>query len=285
MNRNEPSQQMDPVRGPYPTVSLITTASWSLPDELALCRRLGISRISLPAHKAARTGWAETASLTGESGVAVECIAHGNTADPDDGRGWAGELATLDAAVTGAANLGAKTVLFTTGPSGRLSWEDAADRLIHRISPVAERARGLGVRLAVENTMQMRSDISFVHSVRDAAVIARRMNIGMIVDLYCAFQEPDLIATLRSELDRVQIVQVSDFRVRTLSVPNRWVPGDGDLPMERLLREVIDLGYNRAVEVEILGPAIEEEGPEKALRRAVSWLSNQLPVDVRTKSW
>ncbi|OYD70791.1 sugar phosphate isomerase/epimerase family protein [Rhodococcus sp. OK302] len=283
MDHNDKSRQMDLVRGPFPSVSLITTASWALRDELALCRRLGISAVALSAYKAGRTGWPETVSLAREFGVAVGCIAHGITADPDDGTAWEGEIAALDAAVVGAAGLGAPTVLFTTGPSGRLSWEDAADRLIDHVSPVAERAKQLGVRLSLENTMQMRSDLSFVHTVRDAAVIARRLDIGMVVDLYCAFQEPDLLGTLRAELDRVQIVQVADFRVGTLAVPNRWVPGDGDLPMDRLLREVLGLGYRGAVELEILGPAIEEEGPESALRRAYSWLTAELAVDAEMK--
>lgn len=279
MDHNDTSRPMGPAGGPFPAVSLITTASWELPDEFALCRRLGISTVALSAYKAGRTGWPETVSLAREFGVEVGCIAHGNKADPGDRDGWEKEIASLDAAVSGAAELGARTVLFTTGPSGFLSWEDAADRLIDRVAPVAERARRLGVRLAIENTMQMRSDLSFVHSVRDAAVIARRLDIGMVVDLYCAFQEPDLLGTLRAELDRIQIVQVSDFRMGTLSVPNRWVPGDGDLPMDRLLRDVLGLGYRGAVELEILGPAIEEEGPERALERAWSWLTGQLAVD------
>jgi sugar phosphate isomerase/epimerase len=157
-----------------------------------------------------------------------------------------------------------------------LGWERAAELFAERMAPVVDRAGGLGVALAVENTLPVRCDISFVHTVRDAAALAERTGIGLCVDLYCCWQERGLAETLRGVLDRVRLLQVSDFRVGTQTFPNRWVPGDGDLPMAALLQDVLVAGYRGIVDVELLGPAIEAEGAEPALLRAVAWTRGQL---------
>lgn len=69
----------------------------------------------------------------------------------------------------------------------------------------------------------------------------------------------------------------------TLSVPNRWVPGDGDLPIARLLAETLALGYRGVVDLELVGPAIKAEGPEFALSRALKWLREIWEVDSEGK--
>jgi sugar phosphate isomerase/epimerase len=45
--------------------------------------------------------------------------------------------------------------------------------------------------------------------------------------------------------------------------------GEGELPLKRLLRDVLDAGYQGLFDLEVLGPAIEAEGYAPALRRGV----------------
>jgi sugar phosphate isomerase/epimerase len=65
---------------------------------------------------------------------------------------------------------------------------------------------------------------------------------------------------------------VSDFAVGTLSTPNRLVPGDGDIPLARLLGQLLDAGYEGVFDLELIGPRIDEEGYGPASRRAVERL-------------
>ncbi|MGY1814501.1 sugar phosphate isomerase/epimerase family protein [Blastococcus sp. SYSU D00820] len=259
-------------------MSGIAAASWPLADELAMYRRTGTDRIGLQAAKLAALGWDDAEALVRGGGLPVEYLVHAFTADPDDERRWSRQVPALVAAVESAARLDAPTVYLVTGPSGRLPWEEAADRFTARMRPAVERAGELGIALAIENTHQVRADLSFVHSVRDAAEVARRLDAGLCVDLYCCAQERGLAATLRAELDRIRLVQVSDFRSGTNAFPNRWVPGDGDLPMAELLADVLAAGYRGTVDIELVGPAIEAEGPEPALTRAVAWTRDRLPA-------
>src|SRR6266487_4329133 len=77
-------------------------------------------------------------------------------------------------------------------------------------------------------------------------------------------------------VDRLRLVQVSDFAVGTLSTPNRLVPGDGDIPLERILGQVLAAGYEGAFDLELIGPRIEEEGYRSACRRSIDQLGDML---------
>jgi len=259
--------------GPRISVNGIAALDRPLAGELAMYRRLGVELVGLSVPKLEAHGWDVALDEVRASGVGVAYLFMPLTCHPHDGSGWTAQARRLAAALDGAAALGAATVYVTSGPSGELSWEEAAESLAERLAPAIGHAARLGVALAVENTMSLRSDLSFTHSLRDAAALARLLDIGLCVDLYCCWQERGLVDTLRVELDRVRLVQVSDVRLGTRSVPNRWVPGDGDIPLERLLRDLAGLGYRGLWDLELVGPPIEAEGAPRALARGVEWLA------------
>jgi sugar phosphate isomerase/epimerase len=70
-------------------------------------------------------------------------------------------------------------------------------------------------------------------------------------------------------MDVIKLVQVSDFVVGTHDTPNRVVPGDGDIPLRRVLGDIITAGYDGSFDLELIGPRVEEEGYESAVRRAI----------------
>ncbi len=258
------------------SVSSNPTAAWDLGTELDMYARLPVDGVGLSALKLANHGWQKAISAIIARKLPVKFLAHGLTAEPGDNLRWKADLDLLSGAVTAAARLGAPTVFFTGGPSGLLTWEQAADRLGQHLKPLIRLAKDTGVTLAVENTMSMNGHISFAHSVRDALELAEILDVGMCVDLLCGAQDAGLEATLIRGLSRIRIVQVSDFRLGTRTLPNRWVPGDGDLPVSQLLARTLAVGYTGLVDIEILGPAIDLEGPESALRRSINWLDSQL---------
>lgn len=257
-------------------VSGMATMDWSLPDELALYDRIGADRIGLSHAKILDFGRDQAVAEIVRSGRPVGYLVLPVLADPDDESAWERQTGELFSAIEIAAEVGAPTVYFTSGPSGRLGWSEAADRFSRRMAPVVAAAADADIALAVENTQTVRCDLSFTHTVRDSANLADRTGIGLCVDLYCCWQEADLMSTLASVLDRIHLVQVSDFRIGTFTFPNRWVPGDGDLPIDRLLQEVIELGYDGIVDLELTGPEVVRQGAETALSRGVGWIVEQL---------
>lgn len=264
-------------------VSGMAALSWAVPDEIAMYARTGTELVGLPAAKAAAYGAEPLARLLDEHGLGLGYLVQPFTARPEDDEGWDVQLAALAAAVRDAAALGAQVVYLTSGPSGHLDWEHAAEVFVRRTAPLVRLAESEGVALAIENTMSIRSDLSFTHTARDAFILAEQAGIGVCLDLYCCWQERGLAALVADRVQSIRIVQVSDFVLGTSSFPSRWVPGDADLPIRRLLGEVLSAGYRGIVDAELIGPAIEGEGVEAALTRSVAWMRARL-ADRRAES-
>ena len=71
-------------------------------------------------------------------------------------------------------------------------------------------------------------------------------------------------------------MQVSDFKVGTVASSQRLVPGDGDIPIARILDVVLDAGYEGVFDLELIGDAIAAEGYDAAVPRAVDRLGELL---------
>lgn len=72
------------------------------------------------------------------------------------------------------------------------------------------------------------------------------------------------------------MVQVSDYMRGEELRLNRRVPGDGAMPVAKVIEQLLEAGYAGLFDIEILGPHIEAEGYEPAIRRAADWLSELL---------
>lgn len=257
-------------------VSGMAALDWALPDEIAIYARTGTDFVGLPIAKVVAAGVDAVRALLAEHGVRVAYLVQAFMADPDDDEGWDREVAALIAGVRAAQELGAEIVYLTSGPSAHLEWEEAAARFTARLAPAVAEAQRRGIRLALENTLPMRADLSFTHTAADTFVLAEQAGMGVCLDLYCCWQERGLGRLIAAMQERIEILQVSDFVVGTSVFPNRWVPGDADLPLERLVASALDAGYRGIVDVELIGPAIQNEGAESALTRSVSWLRERL---------
>lgn len=126
--------------------------------------------------------------------------------------------------------------------------------------------------VAVEVCNQLRDDLGFLYTLRDAIDVARDCGIAVCADLLWWRTERDLPRTLREGADAIALVQVSDCAVGATSMPCRLVPGDGAIPLERLLEQLLEAGYRGPFDLELLGPEIGREGPGRALRRGADWL-------------
>ena len=262
----------------HPRVSLsaISTASWGLDEDLAFYAQAGVTNVGISVAKLERFGWDEGTRLVVDAGLRVtNLIGLGPFHLAEQDR-WESQRERLGRVLDTATAVGAECVVFTTGPAGPLPWEDAADALEAALAPVLADARGRGVLFAIEHTNSLRVDVSFVHTLRDALDLARRLDAGVCMEVNACWAERGLAATIAGGVDHLRLVQVSDFAVGTLSTPNRLVPGDGDIPLERILGQVLAAGYEGCFDLELIGPGIEEEGYRSACRRSIDRLAELL---------
>lgn len=257
-------------------VSGISTFGLDLTGDLEFWSRHGIDAVGISVAKLEAHGWRDGVARVQRSSVRVaNLIGLGpfRLHEPSD---WEPQRDRLHRALDAASTLDAGCVVCTTGPAGPLRWEEAADEWETAMGPVLEDARGRGVRLALEHTNPLRVDVGFVHTLRDAVDLARRVGVGVCMEVQACWAERDLAATVRDAADQLTLVQVSDFTVGTTTTPDRVVPGDGDIPLGRVLESVLDSGYRGDFDLEVLGPRIDEEGYDAAIPRAVDRLGTLL---------
>jgi sugar phosphate isomerase/epimerase len=257
---------------PRACVSAISTFRFSLPEDVAFWRRHDITTVGVSVAKLEAYGWdrgVDVVRRAVEDGLRVaDLIGLGpfHLAEPGQwGRRQERLVRSLDAAVA----LGAPLLVFTTGPFAPLPWDEAADALEQALTPVLHEARARGVDFALEHTNSLRVDVGFVHTLHDAVDVARRLDTGVCMEMNACWAERDLSRTIGAGIDRIRLVQVSDFRVGTVASSQRLVPGDGDIPITRIFGDLFAAGYDGLFEVELIGDAIVDEGYDDAVPRAL----------------
>jgi sugar phosphate isomerase/epimerase len=262
----------------HPRISLnaISTFEWSLEQDLAFYTDTGITNVGVSVVKLERAGWDAGARRVADAGLRVTNLIGLGPFDLDAPRSWDQQRERLQRALDTAEAVGAECVVFTTGPAGRLTWEEAADALEAALASVVADARVRGIPFALEHTNSLRVDVGFVHTLRDVVDLARRLGTGVCMEVNACWAERGLAHTIAAGADTFELVQVSDFAVGTLSTPNRLVPGDGDIPLERILSQVLGAGYGGCFDLELIGPRIDEEGYGAAARRSIDRLDAML---------
>ena len=261
---------------PRVCVSAISTFKLDLAGDLDFWAAHGIDCVGVSVAKLDAFGWDEGTRRIVDAGLRVGNLIGVGAFLLSEPAQWNAQRERLFRALDAGHALGAECVVFTTGPAGQLPWDEAADALETALAPVLVEARTLGIPFAVEHTNSLRVDVGFVHSLRDVVDLARRLGTGVCMEINACWGERGLAETIASSMDVIELVQVSDFKIGTLATPDRVVPGDGDIPIARILGQVLDAGYDGVFDLELIGPKIDAEGYEAAVPRAADELGSLL---------
>jgi sugar phosphate isomerase/epimerase len=254
-------------------VSQVSSRNWSVEQDLAHYREHGIERIGVWMGKVLATDDpdASVASIAAAD-VTVTSVLAENPFTLGDRSGWDDQAEVLSRVFDAAEALACDTVVIPFGCGGAMAWERSADALEEAIGPTLREAQRRGIWILLEPTNSLRSDVSFVHTLRDALDLSWRLDTGVCMEITAAWNERNLVGTVHSGVAGIGLVQVADFAIGTHDTPNRRVPGDGDIPLERIIGQLLDTGYEGLFELELIGPAIDAEGYDRAIDRSVAWL-------------
>jgi sugar phosphate isomerase/epimerase len=244
------------------------TYPWALEDELELWDELGVRQVGVISAKVDAHGRDKAVAAFRERSLRATTVIT-LCFDLSAPHTWDATRAQMKSAIDLAAEIGGCTY-FTPGRRDGRSFDELTASLAEAVAPCAEYAAAAGVRLAIEPSL--RTDVSFVHTLRDALDVVDAAGIDVIADLGNCWMERDYEDTVRRAGPRLAVVQFADAVFGTQREPppgGRAVPGDGDLPIARFLEAALDAGYTGAFELELVGPKIEAEGHESALRRGV----------------
>jgi sugar phosphate isomerase/epimerase len=254
------------------SVSAVSSWQQSFDDDRAMWERLGVRDVGLSLRKCEEVGWPRVRDAIDRDGLHVTNVVECGWFDLHDRASWSSTRTRWIAATDALAAASPWSLVVTSGPAWQVpSWPERVSRLGEALAPVVAHARARGVTVALEHTGSLRVDLSFVHRLRDAIAAAEHLDVGVCVELSSCWSERDVETLLAHP--RVAHVQLSDVALPSQCTPDRAVPGDGDVPLGRLLGALERADYRGAVELEMAGPRIEAEGYESAIRRALDWWS------------
>jgi len=98
--------------------------------------------------------------------------------------------------------------------------------------------------------------------------LAEIADVGVCLEFFGCWCEAGLRDSIQRAMPRCHVVQVCDYVYGDRSLPARAVPGDGIIPVRRMIDWILQAGYRGAFDLELIGPRIDREGHLNAVRRA-----------------
>ena len=242
-------------------------------------RELGAHRVSLVSHLLLEEGLSAAQEALQASRCTVESITHpflpGRHLEPRE-ESWRDARDTLSRLIQTAKSLGARSIYMLTGGHGALTWEEAAEVFRTAIAPCVIQANEAGIALMVENSAVAYADTHIAHTLRDATTLAELAGVGVCMDLFACWAEAGLRESIVRAMPGCRLVQVCDYVYGDRSLPARAVPGEGAIPIRRILEWTLQAGYTGMFELELIGPRIDAEGRLSAVRRSAEILGEIL---------
>ncbi len=245
-----------------------------LPENLEAIRRLGFPWVGAHRNKLLAHGWEDGLDLLERSGLRVAYFVHREWFRLDRPDLWDEDTAALREVIDGAARFGAG-LYGTTGPGPAigLTWEQAAEAFIRAVQPAVAYAREKGVSLMLETAQPLFADYHFLHTLRDTIDVVEDAGLRLTYDVHPTWFERDLEALVRRGAPITDLVQLSDYSpgMRTM---DRGIPGDGVMPLERILGWLLEEGYDGVFDLELWGDT--GMTPEEGLARGAAWVGGAL---------
>jgi sugar phosphate isomerase/epimerase len=170
-----------------------------------------------------------------------------------------------------AARHNAHSIYFTPGRTCGKSWDDDLDRFADAVGPTVAHARKVGISAAIEPSL--RTSVSFVNTLRDAIDVAERTGIDVIADFGNMWMERDFRNVIARAMPHIALVQWCDV---VIGSPGRPAPagrvhvGGGELPLRRMIADVLDGGYSGAFDLEVVPADFTKGGTEEDVRRGIA---------------
>jgi sugar phosphate isomerase/epimerase len=245
---------LDPARLSF---NQITADHLDLDQVLEACAEAGIGWLGAWRHKLVP----DAGDRIRGAGVRVSSLCRGGFFPAPDGPARRERDADNRAAVDEAASLGTGVLVLVCGPAPDGDLAAARQQVLEGIETLAPYAAEHGVRLGIEPLHPMMiAERSVVVTLAQALDLAERFDsehVGVVVDAYHVWWDPDLERQLERSAGRIAGYHVSDWLVPTPDVlAGRGIMGDGVIDLPHIRRLVEGAGYAGPIEVEVINPAL-----------------------------
>jgi sugar phosphate isomerase/epimerase len=255
-----------PAAGPRVSLNQATFETSTTLDFLSACVTAGIDLVAPWRHKYLHGSAARTKQALDDHGVTASSLCRGGFFTGYNSRQQA--LSDNCSAVEEAAQLGAPVLILVCGPIGSEGAATALSQIERGVEELLPHAIEHGITLALEAFHPMfAAERSALVRLDQATQMADRIdhpNLGVAVDIYHVWWDPDLDSALQRAAPRIASVHVADWLVPTTSIlAGRGLPGDGIIDLPHILRALSANRYSGPVEVEVLNAEVWDRPPQE----------------------
>lgn len=236
-----------------------TVAGWSLREAIDGCVAAGVPAIGVWREQLAEAGPERAAGWLAEAGLRVSSLCRGGFFTAADLAQARQAEQDNQRAVKEAAAIGARTLVLVAGglPGGDRDLPAARTRAVQALARLVPYAREARVALGIEPMHPIyaadRGVVSTLGQALDLAEPYAADEVGVVVDTFHLWWEPELDRQLTRAGDRILSYQVGDW-ITPLppdSLLARGMMGDGHVDFAAFTAAVAQAGYRGDVEVEI----------------------------------
>lgn len=251
------------------SVNQQTVKQLSLPELVKACAAVGVDKVGLWREPVADYGLERSARLFADAGFAVTSLCRGGFFTALEPAARRKALDDNRAAIDETAALSAPLLVLVSGGMPDRDLAGARQRVVDAIAELAPYAGERGVQLAIEPLHPMfASDRCVVSTLGQALDIAEQFpveQVGVCVDTYHLWWDPDLAAQISRARQRISTYQLADWitplPAGVLTGRGQILDGCVDFPAFTALVEAA--GYAGPIEVEIFNDDLwQRDGAE-----------------------
>ncbi len=252
------------------SVDAMCSFQWPFERELALWTDMGVRHAGLLMNKIADDPETKLSALD-RAGIRISTLITAGFQLTDRST-WDATRAAHRAMIDLVAAHEGHSIYFTTGRTVRCDWDEDCALFAEAVAPTVEHANRQGVLAAFEPSL--RTSVSFCTTLSDAIEVAERTGLDIVSDFGNNWMERELPKTLTRAMPHIALVQIGDIVISGRG--GRAHIGQGDLPLKRMMGDVLDAGYEGVFDLEVVPADFTAETDEDELRAGIQSASDLL---------
>lgn len=253
---------------PFPIgISEFTTQPWSFEQDVAHYARLGIAVIEVCEEKLDAKRYKEQMAMIAAHGLSVSAVqplvrTFGSSVMQPEPKNLSERMARLRLSIERLSAFAAGCpFILNTGAPDKGNIDAMVKTTVIELRELAGFAADHGITLALEplnaSSMNIESAIWTIDQAMEIIDAVNRDNVGICLDFWNIWQNANVEENIRRAGDRIFTLQVSDWRTPQ-SYGDRLVPGDGIIPIGKLLKIVHETNYSGACTIELFSQDVPD---------------------------
>lgn len=225
-----------------------TTFHWDLEQDVTACQDTGIQAIGVWRRKLDEYGCERGIEFLNDSGIRVSSLSWAGGFTGANGMSFEEAVQDTREAIQVAGAINAGCLLIAVGGRNGHIWTHANNLLVVALNELSAIADDCNVSLALQPmTSSYLANWSFLSSLESTMQVIRRCDhprVRLAFDAGELWEEPKLFERIAQVAPDTAIVQLNDALSSPLSINDRRLPGDGDVPLGEITQAFLKHGYS-----------------------------------------